>query len=366
MRAFFGLGDPFERHSKLLNLVSGSYWKNQLLSPVITRSINSGSAATCSCRSAQILNRASCCCSVRFLGTILAQIFLTPNSSVSIKRAVSRLMFNLSAITWTVNRRSDRTSSLTPAVFSPVRAVAGRPLRWSSSARFLPSENILCQRKAYALDIASSPNACWSFPCVVIALSPSLTQKRHNYARRSLLSWPRQGSHKQVLTLQACTPHWGIAKPCHCKWAWRKDQGQRLSVLAGCSIANTARRKLSSLLYCRTSYAMGHVRYGVVFCNPQYSAKHIQCHVRDCVVLSPILYIYYIRHISDCVLFVPLSTRYMTCVMLVTMFCFVSLSTKYVACVMSVTVFCFVSLSTRYMTYVMLVTAFCFVSLSTR
>jgi hypothetical protein len=37
-------------------------------------------------------------------------------------------------------------------------------------------------------------------------------------------------------------------------WGWRKDQGQRLSVLADCSIANTARRKLISLFYCPTLY----------------------------------------------------------------------------------------------------------------
>jgi len=62
--------------------------------------------------------------------------------------------------------------------------------------------------------------------------------------------------HKHVLTLQAPTPHWGTAKPCHCKWGWRKDQGQRLSVLAGCSIASTARRKLISILNCQTSHVL--------------------------------------------------------------------------------------------------------------
>jgi len=49
--------------------------------------------------------------------------------------------------------------------------------------------------------------------------------------------------HKHVLTCHAPTPHWGIAKSCHCKWGWRKDKGQRLSVLAVCSIASTAGRK---------------------------------------------------------------------------------------------------------------------------
>jgi len=86
-------------------------------------------------------------------------------------------MFISSAIILTVNLRSDRTSSLTRAVLSPVHVADGHPLRCSPSRRILPSENIFCQRKACAFDIASSPKACWSFPCVVVTLSPSLTQK---------------------------------------------------------------------------------------------------------------------------------------------------------------------------------------------
>jgi len=58
--------------------------------------------------------------------------------------------------------------------------------------------------------------------------------------------------HQHVLIYHAPTPHWGIAKSCHCNWGWRKDQGQWLSVLTSCSIASTARRKLISLLYCQT------------------------------------------------------------------------------------------------------------------
>jgi hypothetical protein len=45
--------------------------------------------------------------------------------------------------------------------------------------------------------------------------------------------------HKHLLTCQAPTSHWGMAQLCHCKWEWRKDQGQRLSVLAHFSIACT-------------------------------------------------------------------------------------------------------------------------------
>ena len=76
------------------------------------------------------LNRASRCCTVRFLATILAQIFLIPNSSVRIKRTVSRFQFTSSAIILTVNLRSDRTNSLTHVVFSPVRVADGLPLSY--------------------------------------------------------------------------------------------------------------------------------------------------------------------------------------------------------------------------------------------
>jgi hypothetical protein len=62
--------------------------------------------------------------------------------------------------------------------------------------------------------------------------------------------------HKHVLTCHTPTPHWGTAKPCHCNWGWRKDQGERLSVLAGCSTVSTARRKSISLLYCHTMHVI--------------------------------------------------------------------------------------------------------------
>jgi len=164
-------------------------------------------------------------------------------------------MLTSSAIILTVNLQSDRTSSLTLAVLSPVRVANGRPLRCSSSTRVLPSENILCRRKACVFDIVSSPKACWSFPCAVVALSPSLTHTKDGIPLCDVRCFHfRDEVHKHHLTCQAPTPHWGIAQPCHCKWGSRKDQGQRLSVLADCSIACTARRKLVSLLYCWTLY----------------------------------------------------------------------------------------------------------------
>jgi len=141
------------------------------------------------------------------------KFFLIPNTSLSIKRAVSQFMFTSSAIILTVNFRSGRTSSPTHAALSPVRVADGHPLRCLSARRILPSENISYQRKACAFDTASSPKACWSFPCVVVAMSPSLTQKEKMAYRwmmfRASFSW--QGSQtppdmsSTYSTLRHCT-----------------------------------------------------------------------------------------------------------------------------------------------------------------
>ena len=127
------------------------------------------------------LNRASCCCCLRFLGTILAHIYSILNSSVSIKRTVSRFMLTLSAIILTVNLRSDRTSYFTRSVLSPFCVADCRLLHCSSPIMVLLSENILCQRKSCALDIASAPKTCCIFPCVLVTLSLSLTLKNTAY-----------------------------------------------------------------------------------------------------------------------------------------------------------------------------------------
>ena len=105
-------------------------------------------------------------------------------------------MFTSSALILTVNLQLDRTSFLTRVVLSPVCFVDGHLLCCSTSTRVLPSGNILCQWKACALDIAWSPKACWSFPCVGVAMSLSLTHKNgiHTAARCSVLLFPWPGS----------------------------------------------------------------------------------------------------------------------------------------------------------------------------
>ena len=151
-------------------------------------------------------------------------------------------MLTSSAIILTVNFRSYRISSLTRAVFHlsmllmVIRCAAHLQQGFCLQKTFCASE------KACALDIASSPKAFWSNACVVVAMSPSLTQKRHTAARYSVfpVSWRVR---KQLLTCQAPTLHWDNVQPCHWKWGLRKDQGQRPSKLAECSIASTARTK---------------------------------------------------------------------------------------------------------------------------
>jgi hypothetical protein len=90
----------------------------------------------------------------------------------------------------------------------------------------------------------------------MVELSPSLTPKNMAYLSPcDVPCFQLHGKvHKHLVTCHAPTLHWGIAKPCHCKWGWRKDQGQRLSVSVGCSIASTIRKKKNSFPYCQTSY----------------------------------------------------------------------------------------------------------------
>ena len=106
----------------------------------VQNQVNKEAAASPQCiwMSKTALNHSSCCCFVRFLGTILAQIFFIHKSSVSIKRRVFLFMFTSSAIILTVNLWSDRTSSLTHAVSSPVHFADGCLLQYSSSTWFLP------------------------------------------------------------------------------------------------------------------------------------------------------------------------------------------------------------------------------------
>jgi hypothetical protein len=111
------------------------------------------------------------------------------------------------------------------------------------------------QVKGFDLDIASSPKAYWSFPCVVVALSPSLTQKKMAYCwavfcasifvtRFTNTSWHV----RHLLHIESLQRHATASKDrerikvngCLCWWAAVLSVQQE--------------KKLVSLLYCQTSY----------------------------------------------------------------------------------------------------------------
>ena len=113
IRAFFGLGEVGILHSMLWHFVSGSYWKYQVSSPVMTsentqmwRKIRRNIKLPLSCSSLKIL------------GITFAEIFLIPRSSVKIFLTVCLFKFNSSTIIWTVNHLTDRTNCCTLSTFS--------------------------------------------------------------------------------------------------------------------------------------------------------------------------------------------------------------------------------------------------------
>ena len=80
--AFLGLGSNALFHSRLCRLVSGSYSKIHDSLPVKTPFSKLGSVSSCSKMSWHTCTRRSFCPSFNNLGTIFAQIFLIPRSSI--------------------------------------------------------------------------------------------------------------------------------------------------------------------------------------------------------------------------------------------------------------------------------------------
>ena len=155
--AFFGRGELLMCHSELCRLVSESYSKNHVSSPVMTCLKKFLSFSTRSRRSRHTFLRFSFCSLVRIFGTSFAQIFCMPISKVKISWTVWRIKFNTLLIILTVKRRSDLTRSITLVTFSSVFDVQGLPQRGSSSTFSRPSKNPLCHLKICVLDRACSP-----------------------------------------------------------------------------------------------------------------------------------------------------------------------------------------------------------------
>jgi hypothetical protein len=121
----------------------------------------------------------------------LAQNFLIPNSSVSIKLTVSRFTFTSSATILNANLRSDRTRS--QCFWWPSTALLNFNNDFAFRKYFVPAKGVGCWHCITSKGILK-------FWCVVVALSPSIThththtQGRHNAARCSALPFPWRGS----------------------------------------------------------------------------------------------------------------------------------------------------------------------------
>ena len=161
-----------------------------------------------------------------------------------------------------ISNHFDCQSSIRSNKFSYPCCVVSCPFRWWWSAALLIFNKGSAFRKHF---VPATGLCCWH--CIISkgrlkfsiccggTFTEFNTQKMAYKALHDIPCFHFHGKvHKPVLTLQAPTPHWGTVKPCHCKWGWRKDQGQRLSVFSGCCIASIARRKLISLLNCQISY----------------------------------------------------------------------------------------------------------------
>ena len=167
-----------------------------------------------------------------------------------------------------------------PCCVSPVHVADGHPLRCSSSTRVLPSENILCQRKGLCSWHCIISKGLLKYTMCSGGDITELTRTKGITLRDAPFFHFHDEVSKHLLTCQAPPLHWGIAQPCHCKWGLRKDQGQRLSMLADCSIASTARRKLVSLHYCWTTciyiyiYIYIYKLVSLLYCRTIYIYKH--------------------------------------------------------------------------------------------
>ena len=155
--AILGLGDNLLFHSRLRRLVIGSYSKILDSSPGATLFSKFGSVSSYSKMSWHTCTRRSFDPSFSNPGTIFAQIFLIPRSSIMIVHALSLFIPSSSAIILTARRWSLCTFCLTRSTFSSVLLVDGFPLLWSSSPSSLPSLNLLCHSKRRVLVIVSSP-----------------------------------------------------------------------------------------------------------------------------------------------------------------------------------------------------------------
>ena len=137
--AFFSLSNVRDFHWQLWRLVSRSYSKIHVSSPVMTLWSKSGSVWKCSMMSWYTCMQHSFWSSFSSLGTISAQTLCMPKSSVIIFQTLSFVKSSWLAIFWTVNQQSPRTICLTHLTLTSVLLVEGLPLLESSSTSSHPS-----------------------------------------------------------------------------------------------------------------------------------------------------------------------------------------------------------------------------------
>ena len=145
--AFFGWGELLVCHSKLLSFGFGIVLKNPWFVTCYDMFEKIFVIFMHSRRSRHTFLWFSFCLLVRFFGTIFAQIFRMPNSSVRMSWMVWWFKFNLLPIILTVKHWSYLMRALILVTFSSVFDVQGLPERGLSATLSRPSKNALCHLK---------------------------------------------------------------------------------------------------------------------------------------------------------------------------------------------------------------------------
>ena len=159
--------------------------------------VNKEAVATPCCiwMSKTALNRMSCCCCVRFVGTILAQIFLIPNSSVSMRWFPSSWSLHQQSIWLLIFEQIEQVLFLVLcchlSVLLMVVCWAARLQQW-----FCIQKIFCTSKRLVLLTLHRLHKPAEVFSVFLVALSQTLKQKNgiHTVAWCSMLPFPKQGS----------------------------------------------------------------------------------------------------------------------------------------------------------------------------
>jgi hypothetical protein len=145
----------------------------------------------------------------------LAEIFLIPNSSVSIKRTVSQFMFSSSAIILTVNLQPDRTHSLTRAALSSVRVDDGRHFTAYLQQGFRLQKTFCASERLMLLTLRHLQKSAYVFHVLWWHSHRVWHKKGHTAERYSVLPFS-QGSqpHSDTSSTYFTLRHWQDISVC--------------------------------------------------------------------------------------------------------------------------------------------------------